>query len=132
MVASTAGSSVPITTRSGRRKSSTAAPSFRNSGFETIARGWVVRLVISLRTRAAVPTGTVDFKTTVFGPFMARAMPRETSRTAARSAAPLASWGVPTATKMTSLPLTAASRSVENRRRSSVTFLGNISARPGS
>ena len=35
MSASTCGSSVPITTRSGFRKSSTAAPSFRNSGFET-------------------------------------------------------------------------------------------------
>ena len=42
MTISTAGSSVPITTRSGLRKSSTAVPSFRNSGFETTAKGCFV------------------------------------------------------------------------------------------
>ena len=31
---------VPMTTRSGRRKSSTAAPCFRNSGLLTTAYGW--------------------------------------------------------------------------------------------
>ena len=65
MTASTFGSSVPITTRSGFRKSSTAVPSFRNSGFETTAKGCVVRAATAWRTLAAVPTGTVDLLTRI-------------------------------------------------------------------
>ncbi len=63
ITASTSGSSVPITTRSGLRKSSTAVPSFRNSGFETTANGWLVSEETTARTLAAVPTGTVDLLT---------------------------------------------------------------------
>src|SRR5881396_3058450 len=51
--------STPTTTRSGFMKSSTAAPSFRNSGFEHTWNGTVVCFAISARTRSAVPTGTV-------------------------------------------------------------------------
>ena len=65
MTISTAGSSVPITTRSGLRKSSTAVPSFRNSGFETTAKGCFVSDDTTSLTRAAVPTGTVDLLTRI-------------------------------------------------------------------
>ena len=65
MTVSTLGSSVPMTTRSGFMKSSTAAPSLRNSGFETTAKGWEVIPAMTVRTRAAVPTGTVDLVTTI-------------------------------------------------------------------
>ncbi len=67
--------------RSGRMKSSTAAPSFRNSGFETTenccrmspdraprprasSSSW-----ITARTCRAVPTGTVDLSTITLKPF---------------------------------------------------------------
>ena len=48
-------------------KSSMAAPSFRNSGFETTSNSIVVAALASAssmtaaRTLSAVPTGTVDF-----------------------------------------------------------------------
>jgi hypothetical protein len=56
---------VPITIRSGRLKSAIAAPSRRNSGFETTAKaasGRVSRMIRS--TSSPVPTGTVDLVTT--------------------------------------------------------------------
>ncbi len=52
-----------MTTRSGFRKSSTAVPSFRNSGFDTTAKGWLVTAATTSSTRRAVPTGTVDLLT---------------------------------------------------------------------
>ena len=60
------GLSVPMTTRSGFMKSWIAAPSFRNSGFETTSNSTLAPLpdnvaCSSLRTLSAVPTGTVDF-----------------------------------------------------------------------
>ena len=50
-------------------KSSTAAPSFRNSGLDTTANGMSTpraasSSAIAARTRSAVPTGTVDLSTT--------------------------------------------------------------------
>src|SRR5215207_5194457 len=62
MTACARGSSVPITMRSGRLKSEIAAPSRRNSGFDTTAPsawGAVSRMMRS--TSSPVPTGTVDF-----------------------------------------------------------------------
>src|SRR5260363_65435 len=55
----------PSTMRSGRIKSSIAAPSFRNSGFETTANGASLPRAASsaamlCRTRCAVPTAAVD------------------------------------------------------------------------
>ncbi len=53
-----------MTTLSGRLKSSIAAPSLRNSGFETTeksSRGTVSPMIRS--TSSPVPTGTVDFTT---------------------------------------------------------------------
>ncbi len=58
------GSSVPITTRSGRMKSSMAAPSRRNSGFETTAKSASGRSSLTMRAISSpVPTGTVDLVT---------------------------------------------------------------------
>ena len=54
-----------MTTRSGRLKSSIAAPSRRNSGFDTTENrsfGTVSPMMRS--TSSPVPTGTVDFTTT--------------------------------------------------------------------
>ena len=64
-ISSTArSSSAPTTMRSGRMKSSTAAPSFRNSGLDTTAKSTATLRAASScatasRTRSAVPTGTV-------------------------------------------------------------------------
>src|SRR5690606_23612301 len=55
------GESDPTTIRSGRRKSATAEPSRKNSGLLTTATS---ERPNHARTRAAVPTGTVDFNTT--------------------------------------------------------------------
>ena len=56
----------PMTMRSGRRVSSMAEPSRRNSGLETtskgMGRGWWRS--ITSRTNSPVPTGTVDLFTT--------------------------------------------------------------------
>ncbi len=57
--------STPTTTRSGRMKSSMAAPSRRNSGFEATSKsaaGLAARIVSA--TFRLVPIGTVDFVTT--------------------------------------------------------------------
>ncbi len=70
-----------MTMRSGRMQSATAAPSFRNSGFETTskARSPSAPRAASpsasfARTLSAVPTGTVDLVTTTFGSFMCAAI----------------------------------------------------------
>ena len=72
--------------RSGRMQSATAAPSFRNSGFETTSKP--SRLprrsstsASAARTRSAVPTGTVDLVTTTFGSAMCPAMVAATAST---------------------------------------------------
>jgi threonine dehydrogenase-like Zn-dependent dehydrogenase len=55
----------PITTRSGRKKSATAVPSFKNSGlFTTDTSSARLSFAMSFLISSAVPTGTVDFKTT--------------------------------------------------------------------
>ena len=64
MIRAARSESAPITTRFGLRKSSIAAPSFRNSGFETTSKGWWVVSASAAATCLAVPTGTVDLSTT--------------------------------------------------------------------
>ena len=64
MISAARLSSQPITTRSGFRKSSIAAPSFMNSGFETMSKGWSVTEPTISRMLLWVPTGTVLFITT--------------------------------------------------------------------
>ena len=96
-------SSAPITTRSGFMKSSTAAPSLRNSGLETTAKGSVARRAVrarrrwSARTRSAVPTGTVDLSIITLKSLMRAPMLRAAASTCCRSAEPSSSGGVPTA-----------------------------------
>ena len=63
MISAARGSSAPITTRSGRMKSSMAAPCLRNSGLLTTLNGCVVSWPTISRRRAAVPGGTVLFVT---------------------------------------------------------------------
>ena len=138
---------VPRTIRSGRMKSSTAAPSFRNSGFETIETGAAGKLAAtaspSLRRRAssasiasstlrAVPTGTVDFCTTTFSACMCAPMLRAAASTYCRSALPSWSAGVPVAMKISSPWRTASAMSIVKRRRRSAALRPTSSGRPRS
>lgn len=124
--------STPRTTRSGLRKSSTAAPSLRNSGLEHM---WNGRRAVSATARwtfAAVPTGTVDFVTTTISRVMCRPITRATSSTWRRSAEPSSSGGVPTAMKTTSAPAIALPTSVVNARRSWRWLRSTSCSSPGS
>jgi hypothetical protein len=58
------GPTEPMTTRSGFMKSSMAAPSFRNSGLETMSKSCVVSGAMTAWSWAQVPTGTVLLVTT--------------------------------------------------------------------
>ena len=75
-----------MTMRSGRMQSATAAPSFRNSGFETTSKPSRLSRAFKTsasraRTRSAVPTGTVDLVTTTFGSAMCSATVPATAST---------------------------------------------------
>src|SRR5258708_3317030 len=92
------GSSAPITMRSGRMKSSTAAPSLRNSGLETIENACFAPRLASVsttasRTLSAVPTGTVDLSTITRGPSLWVPMPRPAPVTYSRRADPVLQVG---------------------------------------
>ncbi len=77
MTSTARGSWAPTTMRSGRLKSVMAAPSRRNSGFETTATSASGRSSRMMRsTSSPVPTGTVDFVTTTVKPVIARAISR--------------------------------------------------------
>src|SRR5438477_622585 len=83
MICTARSSSAPTTMRSGRIKSSTAAPSVRNSGFDTTAKGVSAPRLRSSsatapRTLPAVPTGTVDLSTITRYSVMSRPMLRGT------------------------------------------------------
>ena len=62
--------SQPMTTRSGLVKSSSAAPSFKNSGLLTTSKVCLVLAAMAARTFLLVPTGTVLLSTTVLWPSM--------------------------------------------------------------
>ena len=126
------GESTPTTTRSGFMKSSTAAPSFRNSGFEQTWNGLFVYLAISARTFSAVPTGTVLFVITILGARIRWPIVRATSSTCCRSAEPSSSGGVPTAIKMTSERSTAPPTSVVKRSRPPRWLRSTSGCNPGS
>ena len=126
-----------MTMRSGRMQSATAAPSFRNSGFETTSKPRsepraCSTCVILARTLSAVPTGTVDFVTTTLGSAMCPAMVAATPRTYCRSAEPSSSGGVPTAMNWMRPWPTPAAASVVKPSRPSAWFFFTISSRPGS
>ena len=116
-------SSMPITMRSGRMKSSTAAPSFRNSGFDTTEKPCCARRVeparrqffldhlANLLRRADRHRRLVDDHLEAI---QWRPMLRAASSTYCRSAEPSSSGGVPTAMNWISPCSTLASTSVEN------------------
>src|SRR5690625_6896466 len=86
-----------MTTRSGFMKSSTAAPSLRNSGLDTTSNSSSVLSEIFWVTLSAVPTGTVLLLTiTLYPGYLLKRSPRfsATSRTKLRSAWPSAPGGV--------------------------------------
>jgi hypothetical protein len=131
------GSLPPITMRSGRMKSSTAAPSFRNSGFDTTANGistprFFNASAMTSRTRSAVPTGTVDLSTTIVQPFIRSPIARAAFSTYCMSAPPSSSGGVPTAMNCIVPCATAVSTSVVKRNRPAATLRSIIGCRPGS
>ena len=105
-----AWSSDPITMRSGCRKSCTAEPSRRNSGFEATSKSTPFRayLPITERTWPPVRTGTVLFSTIRRYSCSAPAMSRETASMKDRSAPPDGVGGVGTEMKIT-LPNSTAS-----------------------
>ncbi len=127
-----------MTMRSGRMQSATAAPSLRNSGFETTSKCRSLRpraFSVSTsfaRTLSAVPTGTVDLVTTTLASSMCSAMVFATASTYLRSAEPSSSGGVPTAMKTMRPCSTAAAASVVKLSRPSAWFFRTMSSRPGS
>ena len=127
----------PITTRSGRRKSSTANPSRRNSGLETTSNAnfesRCFRMAAS--TFSLVPTGTVLLSTITLCP--APALFARTSRSGPRrrgciwrSADPSSSGGVGRHRNTTCDLSTADSRSPENSIRSFFRLRRKISSSP--
>ena len=132
MTAFASSSSMPMTTRSGFMKSSIAAPSLRNSGFEHTANGSAVSDCTAARTFSAVPTGTVDLVTITLWPFMLRPISLATPSTCWRSAEPSSPGGVPTAMNTTRAARTADGRSVVKVSRPSSWFRFTIGSSPGS
>ncbi len=113
------GLSVPTITRSGFMKSAIAAPSFRNSGFETTSKSTCTPRAISVAPTVAltlsdVPTGTVDLVITTLYSSMCSPIVRATASTWRRSAEPSSSGGVPTAMIWNRPWATAALASVVN------------------
>ena len=130
-------SSEPRMMRSGRMKSSTAAPSLRNSGLDTTQNAWFApRLASSsataARTLSAVPTGTVDLFTITRSPLMWRPMARAAASTCCRSAEPSSSDGVPTAMSCNSPCAPPAAASVVNRSRPAARLRATMASSPGS
>ena len=125
---------MPITTRSGLRKSAIAEPSRRNSGLLTTLMGWSARAWRRMTDEIISPvsTGTVDFDTTIFGPSSASPIARATACTRLTSACPSARIGVPTAMNTISLARTASATSVVKRSRPACTLRAIISPSDGS
>ncbi len=124
----------PTTSRSGCRVSSTAKPSRRNSGFQaTSTSGGARSSRAGPRSRAAVPTGTVDLPTTRAPSRRCGVSAATDPKTWVMSAfwAP-AAWGVPTQMKCTSAKAPTSSKEVVKRRRPASMFRARTSSRPGS
>ena len=123
--------------RSGFMKSSTAAPSFRNSGFDTTAYSICTPRAtssasIAARTASAVPTGTVLLSTTTLWSVIRRPMSRAAASTCCRSAEPSSSAGVPTAMNCSVPCATARATSVVKCSRPAVTLRSTMTPSPGS
>ncbi len=93
-----AASNAPTRSGPACRKSATALPSARNSGFATYPTFVRPRASRRSRTRMPVPTGTVLFITTSGRPGIVAGSSSTTAQTAERSASPEYVGGVPTAT----------------------------------
>ena len=132
MVLPASSVSAPMTTRSGLIKSSSATPSFKNSGFETTSNGCFVSCNTTAFTFSAVPTGTVDLSTMILYPFIALPISFATERTIERSASPSAPVGVPTAMNMMSDFSTPSCREVVKLNLFRLTLCETISESPGS
>ena len=113
-------------------KSSIAAPSLRNSGFDATAKSFAPVAVSAPRTFSAVPTGTVDFVTTTLKRSQWLPMVVATARTCCRSALPSSPGGVPTAMKTMSPCRTASPISVVKRSRPSAAIRTTSASSPGS
>ncbi len=126
---------VPITTLSGFIKSSTAAPSLKNSGFETTSNSASVFEEIFSCTLSAVPTGTVLlFTITLYSGYLLNRSPSSsaTPRTKLRSACPSAPGGVGRHKNIISAFLNASSRFVVKVSLFSRIARSNTRFNPGS
>ncbi|MEY3575055.1 MAG: hypothetical protein RLZZ88_198 [Actinomycetota bacterium] len=110
----TADSVAPMRIRSGLKKSRTALPSRRNSGFDATCTS--CREMMSA-SRAAVPAGTVERVTTMVPGFSTGAAVSTTDSTNDRSAAPSSPCGVGTHTNTIDADCTAETTSLANERR---------------
>ncbi len=113
-------------------KSSTAAPSLRNSGLLHMWKGKRAFFAIVAATFSAVPTGTVDFVTTTSSRAMCSPIISATLSTCRRSAEPSSSGGVPTAMNTTSARSIAPATSVVKVSRRWAWFRSTSSSSPGS
>ncbi len=131
-------SGTPMTMRSGRMKSSMAAPSFRNSGLETTTKSRPMTCLASSSARtvastaAAVPTGTVDLLTTTVNACRCCPIWRATASTCCKSADPSSLGGVPTAMNTTSACCNASAVDCVNARRPACRLRLTMSSSPGS
>ena len=98
--------SVPITTRSGFIKSSTATPSLKNSGFETTSnKSGDTFLAIAWCTSSEVPTGTVLLSMITVYSVIRGPKSLATCKMYFKSADPFSPGGVGSARKITFAPL---------------------------
>ena len=97
--------SVPITTRSGFIKSSTATPSLKNSGFETTSnKSGETFLAIAWCTSSEVPTGTVLLSIITVYSVISGPKSLATCKMYFKSAEPFSPGGVGKARKITFAP----------------------------
>src|SRR6266542_4332694 len=124
----------PITTRVGSRKSCTAAPSRRNSGFDATPIDPVGTPASARRrsTRAVVPTGTVDLLITTAPGRRTGAISRTTSSTIDRSAAPSSCGGVGTQRNTYSAVRAAVAAPTTNVSRRAASPSATSAGRPSS
>ncbi len=119
----------PMTTRSGMRKSLTAVPSRRNSGFDTTETS---SRCSTFSTAIVEPTGTVDLLTTTAPGLSTGAISRAACSMYDRSALPSSPCGVGTHRKTMSASVAAACEPSTNSIRPSVRASFTICSSPSS
>ena len=123
---------VPITTRSGFMKSSTATPSLKNSGFDTTSNTTFALAEIFALTLSAVPTGTVLLSTITVYSFKSEPNSPATPSMYFKSAEPSSPGGVGRARKMILAFLIPSSRLFVNCNLPCLRFRSNSTSKPGS